>query len=129
MLEYIERTDKKFNKTFKDYFIKQGDTFGLTATLEEISNGATGTSVNTESVEKFVFELLKQVTDCELEQVFTKDYILIDDVWVLDVRSNETALWEKTCELDDIPYKYRIKVIYVDGDAIEVTTANFTVES
>lgn len=129
MLEYIERTDKKFNKTFKDYFIKQGDTFGLTATLEEISNGATGTNVNTESVEKLVFELLKQVTDCELEQVFTKDYVLINDVWVLDVRSNETALWEKTCELDDTPYKYRVKVVYVDGDSIEVTTANFTVES
>lgn len=121
MFSYIDKLDKKLNRTHRNYFLTQGDTFALTAT-PEVDN-------NEQVIDKFVFKLGFPHSECEIESLFEKDYVLEDSIYILRVTSSETELWKATCEREDTPYIYEIEVHYADGNIETLEKAEFTIES
>jgi hypothetical protein len=122
MFAFIDKLDKKLNITHRNYFLTQGDSFSLTATPEY---GESQEPV----VDKILFKLGFPVSNCKIEPVFEKEYVLVDGVYVLKVTSVETSKWKLTCEQDETPYIYEIEVHYLDGDVETIEKAEFTVET
>ena len=121
MFAYIDKVDKKFNMTHRNYFLRQGDGFYLTATPKEEEN------LSGKIIEKFVFKIGTQISDCEIKEFYSKDYQLVDGIWVLNVSSFTTSEWKPSCVNNDEPYIYEIELVYTDGDTDTIEHAEFTV--
>lgn len=121
-LKFIEKQDKKYDFTYKNYLLRQGDSFTLTATER---NG----SEEDVAIEKLVFKLGLNETECKINPIFEQDYVRdVNGVWVLMVASGDTAKWKPTCACDDEPYVYEIEMHLVDGQQITLTSGEFKVE-
>lgn len=121
MFAYIDKVDRKLNTTHRNYFLRQGDSFYLTATPVEDENLAG------KIIEKFVFKIGTQISDCEIKEFYSKDYQLVDGVWIVNVSSLTTAEWKPTCANEEVPYIYEIELVYTDGDTDTIEHAEFTV--
>lgn len=125
MFSYIDKLDKKLNRTHRNYFINQGDTFTLTANPQfEVVGGE-------DVIAKFLFKLGFPHSECNIESLFEKEYELDEEsgIYILKVLSSETELWVATCEREETPYIYEIEVHYTDGNIETLEQAEFTVES
>lgn len=125
MFSYIDKVDKKLNRTHRNYFITQGDTFTLTANPQFEVVGEQS------AIAKFLFKLGFPHSECNIESLFEKDYYFDEDsgLYILKVLSSETELWVATCEREETPYIYEIEVHYTDGNVETLEKAEFTVES
>lgn len=121
MFAYIDKLDKKLNISHRNYFLTQGDSFTLTAKPEfdNADNSVIG---------RIVFKLGFPISDCEIQPLFEKDYILSDGEYIMKCTSEETSEWKLTCEQNETPYIYEIEVHYADGDIETIEKAEFTVE-
>lgn len=120
MFAYIDKIDKKLNITHRNYFLTQGDTFTLTASAD----GGEGV------LDKLVFKIGKKITECNIEQFYEQDYVLVDGEWLCIVSGTTTSEWLPTnCpENADEPYIYEIEAHYVDGEPETLEQAEFTIE-
>lgn len=121
MFAYIDKVDRKLNTTHRNYFLRQGDSFYLTATPEEDE------SLIGKIIDKFVFKIGTKISDCAIKEFYSKDYQLVDGVWIVNVSSLTTAEWKPTCANNDEPYIYEIELVYTDGDTDTIEHAEFTV--
>lgn len=121
MFAYIDKFDRKLNSNHRNYFLRQGDSFTLTATPKEPQ------SPIGKVIEKFVFKIGTQISECEIKEFYSKDYQLVDGVWVVNVSSLTTSEWKPTCANNDEPYIYEIELVYSDGDTDTIEHAEFTV--
>lgn len=121
MFAYIDKIDKKLNITHRNYFLTQGDSFTLTANVNDDAKTF---------ISKFVFKIGKKVGECKIEQFYEQDYVLVDGEWLCIVRGETTSQWLPTScpENADEPYIYEIEVIYVDGEPETLEQSEFTIE-
>jgi hypothetical protein len=121
MFAYKDKVDRKLNITHRNYFLRQGDSFYLTAIPKEDEQLAG------KIISKFVFKIGTQTSDCEIKEFYSKDYQLVDGVWIVNVSSLTTSEWKPTCANNDEPYIYEIELVYSDGDTDTIEHAEFTV--
>ena len=121
MFGYIDKVDKKLNQTHRNYFLTQGDTFTLSAGIEP---------ENIEAIEKIVFKIGKRISECEIQQMYEQDYVLVDGEYLCKVSGDVTAEWQPTDCPDNAgePYVYEVEAHYVDGEPETLEQAEFTVE-
>lgn len=120
MLAYIDKLDRKLNITHRNYFLTQGDSFVLSAKLE---------LDDLQFINKIVFKIGKQISECQIEQFYEQDYELLDNEYLCTVSSDITTNWQPTdCpENNGEPYVYEIEVYYIDGGVETVEQAQFTI--
>lgn len=121
MFAYIDKLDRKLNTTHRNYFLRQGDSFTLTATPKE------NEQIVGKVIDKFVFKIGTQISECSIQEFYSKDYQLVDGIWVVNISSLTTADWKPTCANNDEPYIYEIELVYTDGDTDTIEHAEFTV--
>lgn len=119
MFYHIDKENKKSGKIRRNYFLTQGDSFGLVATINSDSEE--------ELVSKIIFKIAKKITDCHIEEFFSKEYSLFEGTWTCFITGEETNLWTPTCANDDQPYIYEIEVSYVDGGVDTLEQAEFSI--
>lgn len=120
MLGYIDKLDKKLNITHRNYFLTQGDSFTLSASVG---------SENLDLIDKIVFKMGSQISDCEIRQFYEQDYFLVNGEYLCFVPSSITTNWSPTdCPTNNgEPYIYEIEVHYLDGGIETIEQAQFTV--
>lgn len=121
MFAYIDKFDRKLNTNHRNYFLRQGDSFTLTATPQE------NQEIAGRIIEKFVFKIGTQISECSIKEFYSKDYQLVDGLWVVNISSLTTSQWKPTCVNNDEPYIYEIELVYTDGDTDTIEHAEFTV--
>ena len=119
MFGHIDKADKTLkNVTHRNYYLTQGDSFTLTA------NPVNG---DTSLISKIVFKIGTVKDDGSLSEMFSQDYVLLNDgVYYLAVSSETTHDWQIT---EGEPYTYEIEVHYTDGGVNTVEQSDFTVWS
>lgn len=122
MFRWVDKVDRKSGVTHRNYFLTQGDSFGLVAKLVQ---GAEGDSAVVNGVR---FKLGLASGECNIQYIFGQDYELVDGEWLCAVTSEETAKWKASCENDDEPYVYEIEVRYSDGGVDTIEQSEFTIE-
>lgn len=120
MFGYTDKLDRKTNKTHRNYFLTQGDSFTLSAGID---------AENMDLVQKIVFKIGKQVSECQIDQFYEQDYGLVDGVYLCMVESETTNTWSPTDCPDNAgePYVYEIEVHYLDGGIETIEQAQFTI--
>ena len=116
MFGYIDKLDKKINRTHRNYYLTQGDSFTLTAKPTNID-------ISLISVIKFK---IGTIESNKLKEMYVQDYVLgNDDKFYLLVTSNTTTEWGVTdgCE----PYIYEIEITYTGGNVETVEQSEFTI--
>ena len=119
MFGHIDKADKTLkNVTHRNYYLTQGDSFTLTASPV---NG------DASLISKIVFKIGTVNDDGSLSEMFSQDYVLLNDgVYYLAITSETTQDWQIT---EGEPYTYEIEVHYTDGGVNTVEQSDFTVWS
>lgn len=117
MFGYIDKEDTKYNRTHRNYYLTQGDSFTLTATP---------TNIDISLISKIKFKI-GTISNKKLNEMYTQDYELGDNnKFYLLVTSETTSRWNVT-DPDKEPYVYEIEVNYVGGNVETVEQSKFTI--
>lgn len=115
MFGYIDKEDKKINRTHRNYYLTQGDSFTLTAKP---------TNIDISLISKIKFKI-GTIENNKLKEMYTQDYLLgNNNKFYLLVTSATTTNWNVT---EDEPYVYEIEVTYVGGNVETVEQSLFSI--
>lgn len=126
MFAYKDVLDKKLNKTHREYYLTQGDSFSLIATPLDVD-------INLIQQIVFKFGLPKSFGSCEIEELYTQNYIKRESDFICMVSADVTKDWTPTCcNIDketglEIPYVYEIEIHFNDETIETVEQYNFKV--